>query len=418
MTSLSDAAVFELDDLDRLDQALGGARVVAVGESSHYNREQYLLRGRLLRHLAERHGFRVYAMESGFVEGWGVADWVRGDDSRPLGDVLANGITGLMGLWTEMRDHLTWMRENRIGFYGTDLPGSNASTLPGLDPVLAYLAEADPQFEADPRVREIAVALSGPSAFSQLVSLAAYTQSADKDSLSAGLADLRARLIAGRIAYVRRTSAEAYERALRTLDVTIGLDGTARGIARGDQAGGMEVREATIAGTVEWILRREERILLVEHNAHVQRLPAALPGTRPMTTMGVHLADRLGAEYRVVGTTTGGGQSLNYTAGFFEGVMFADLDEPRPDSLDGVMAASRAGDEPFAVDLRRLSPADEAVIRGAKEQRYGVAYTEVDAMGAYDVLVHLPHVTGATLDRDTVGHAVPDVRDRLLKCDR
>jgi erythromycin esterase len=412
---LSAAAVFGLDELERLDDALGGARVVAIGESSHYNREQYLLRSRLLQHLAERHGFRVYAMESGFVEGWGVADWLRGDDSRTLGDVLANGVTGLMGLWTEMRAHLEWMREHRIGFYGTDLPGSNASTLPGLDPVLAYLVEADPGFEIDPRLREIAVALSGPSAFSQLTSLTAYTQHAEKDSLSAGLADLRARLIAGRIAYVRRTSVEAYERARRALDVTIGLDGTARGMARGDQAGGMEVREATIAGTVEWILRREERIVLAEHNAHVQRLPATLAGSRPMTTMGVHLADRLGDEYRVVGTTTGGGQSLNYTAGFFDGVMFADLDEPRPDSLDGLMAAARAGDEPFAVDLRRLSAVDEAVIRGAKEQRYGVAYAEVDAIAAYDVLVHLPRVTGATLDLDTVGHAVPDVRDRLLK---
>ncbi|QUQ63529.1 erythromycin esterase family protein [Kutzneria sp. CA-103260] len=413
MDRLSDAAVFSLDDLDRLDEALGGARVVAIGESSHYNREQYLLRHRLFRHLAQRHGFRVYAMESGFVEGWDVDKWVRGDDSRALGDLLANGVTGLMGLWTELREHLEWMREHRIGFYGTDLPGSNASTLPGLDPVLAYLAEADPQFEVDPRIREVAVSLSAPSAFSQLVSLNAYTTSADKDTLSAGLADLRARLISGRIGYVRRTSVEAYERALRALDVTIGLDGTARGMARGDQPGGMEVREVTIADTVDWILRREERIVLVEHNAHVQRRPSALPGMRPMAVMGVHLADRLGDDYRVVGTTTGGGQALNMTPSFYEGVMFADLDEPKPDSLDGLMAASRAGDEPFAVDLRRLSPADEATVSSAKEQRYGVFYSEVDALAAYDVVVHLPHVTGATLDQDTLSHAVPDVRDRL-----
>ncbi|MFI9381773.1 erythromycin esterase family protein [Kutzneria sp. NPDC052558] len=413
MGRLDSAATFALDDLDRLDAALAGARVVAIGESSHYNREQYLLRHRLFRHLAQRHGFRVYAMESGFIEGWDVDNWVQGDDSRALGDVLANGVTGLMGLWTEMRTHLEWLREHRIRFYGTDLPGSNASTLPGLDPVLAYLAEADPELKVDPRVREVAVSLSAPSAFSQLVTLNAYATSTDKDTLSAGLADLRARLASGRIDYVRRTSVESYERALRTLDLTIALDGTARGMARGEQANGMEVREVAIADSVEWILRREERIVLVEHNAHVQRVPAALPGVRPMATMGVHLADRLGDDYRVVGTTTGGEQTLNYTPTFYDGVMFADLDEPKPDSLDGVLAASRPGDAPFAVDLRRLSPADEAVVRAAKEQRYGVFYTEVDAIAAYDVLVHLPHVTGATLDHDTLSHAVPDVRDRL-----
>ncbi|MFD0472221.1 hypothetical protein ACFQ0B_30910 [Nonomuraea thailandensis] len=58
-----------LNDLEWLDDAIGDARVVAIGESAHYNRETYELRHRLLRYLVERHGFGAYAMETGFTEG-------------------------------------------------------------------------------------------------------------------------------------------------------------------------------------------------------------------------------------------------------------------------------------------------------------------------------------------------------------
>jgi erythromycin esterase len=89
------------DDLEWLDQAIGDARVVAIGESAHYNRGFYRLRHRLLRYLVERHGFSAYAMESGFTEGWLTDNWARGgeDNRHPdqLSQALANGLTSLMG---------------------------------------------------------------------------------------------------------------------------------------------------------------------------------------------------------------------------------------------------------------------------------------------------------------------------------
>jgi erythromycin esterase-like protein len=63
---------------------------------------------------------------------------------------MAKGMTSLMGLWTQMRTQLEWMRRHNraaalpVGFYGIDLPGSMVSLLPGLDAVIAYLAQAYP----------------------------------------------------------------------------------------------------------------------------------------------------------------------------------------------------------------------------------------------------------------------------------
>jgi erythromycin esterase len=410
-----------LDDLEWLDQAIGHSRVVAIGESAHYNRESFQLRHRLLRYLAERHGFSAYAMESGFVEGQRTDNWVRGGEDQ-LGQVMASGMTSLMGLWRQLRAQLEWMRRHNrtaahpVGFYGIDMPGSMVSLLPGLDAVIAYLAQADPDFRIDPSIRETASAFAATSAFSAPLTISGYAKLAPeiRDALTASLADLTAHLKARRLDYLRRTTAEAYEHALRSLIITVTLDAMAREMARGNQHGMMLSRDAALADTVEWILRREDRIVLAAHNGHVQRWPCTLPGMPPATTMGMHLADRLGQDYLVIGTTTGTGQTLNTAPGFYAGQLFTDLAEaPRPGSLDALMAASHDG--PFATDLRRLSPADAATVRAVSEQRYGTLYSGLSPLDAFDVVVHLPHVTPADPDRAALTQAPRDVREAFSR---
>jgi erythromycin esterase len=411
-----------LDDLGWLDEAIGDAQVVAIGESAHYNREFFQLRHRLLRYLAERHGFSAYAMETGFVEGWLVDNWVRGGAGQ-LGQVMANGMTSLMGLWSQMRAQLEWMRQHNraavqsVGFYGIDLPGSMVSLLPGLNAVSAYLAQADPEFRLDPSIRDTASAFAAASAFSAPAAIAAYEKLAPegRDALTASLADLTARMTGRRLDYRRRTTADAHERALRFLRITVTLDAVFRDMARGDRLGVMLNRDDAMADTVEWVLRREDRIVLAAHNGHVQRWPGAIPGLPPATPMGMHLADRLGTDYLVIGTTSGTGQALNTGAAFYAGTLFTDMEPPEPGSLDALMAASRDG--PFATDLRRLSPADTSAVRAASKQRAGIGafYSQVSPLDAYDVIVHLSRVTAAEPDRAALAHASQDVQEAFAR---
>jgi erythromycin esterase len=405
-----------LDDLEWLDQAIGDSQVVAIGESAHYNREFFQLRHRLLRYLVERHGFSAYAMESGFVEGLLPDNWVRGGEDQ-LGQVMAKGMTSLMGLWTQMRAHLEWMRQHNraaahpVSFYGIDMPGSMVSLLPGLVAVIAYLAEADPEFRVDPGIQESASAFAATSAFSAPATISAYGELApeSRDALTAGLADLTARMTARRLDYLQRTTVGAYERALRSLSLTVTLDAMARELARGNHHEVMLIRDAAIADTVEWILRREDRIVLAAHNGHVQRWPATLPGMPPATTMGMHLADRLGKDYLVIGTTSGTGQTLNTAPDFYTGKLFTEIDPPRPGSLDALMNASHDG--PFATDLRRLSPADATTIRAVSQQRYGAFYSDLSPLDALDVIVHVPHVTPADPDHAALACAPRDIQE-------
>ncbi|WP_237047618.1 erythromycin esterase family protein [Lentzea guizhouensis] len=374
-----------LDDLSWLDEAIGDARVVALGESAHYNRETYLLRHRVFQHLVERHGFTAYAMETGFTE----ARTVLTDD---VSHALANGLTSFTGIWTEMRAHLEWQRTTDARFYGIDLGGANASLVPGL--------AALPGVPDD--LRETAAfgaesAYSAPAAFGRYAALPQAT----RDALTAGIAELRARLAAD----------PADPAVVRSAHLVAALDLVIRAMARGDQREAMTVRDAAMADTVSWILEREERVLLVAHNGHLQRWPGVMPGMEAMVPLGLHLADRLGDDYLVIGATNGTGQTLHHGPEFFAGRFFADLPAPEPGSLDAFMG--QHGDEPFAVDLRRLSSADAADVRAASRQRFGPFYAELDATVAYDLVVHLPHVSAATFDTGALDASPEEVRNVL-----
>lgn len=376
-----------LDDMSWLDEAIGDARVVALGESAHYNRETYLLRHKVLRHLVERHGFTAYAMETGFTEG-------RSALTGDLSDVLANGLTSLTGIWTEMREHLEWQRTTDARFYGIDLGGANASLVPGL---AALPGVSD-------FLRETAAAFGAESVYSAPAALGRYTalEQSTRDTLTAGIAELRARLAAER----------AVDPAVvRSAHLVAALDLVIRAMARGDQREAMSVRDAAMADTVSWILEREDRILLAAHNGHLQRWPGVMPGVEAMTPLGLHLADRLGDDYLVIGATNGTGRTLHHGPEFFTGQFFADLPAPESGSLDAFMG--QLSDEPFALDLRRLSPTEADHVRGAARQRFGPFYAELDATVAYDLIVHLPHVSEASLDAGALDASPEEVRNLL-----
>lgn len=403
-----------LDDLEWLDEAIGEARVVAIGESAHGNREFYQLRHRFLRYLVERHGFDAYALESGFVEGWRVNDWVNGGADQ-LSQVQANGITFSMGFCIQMRDHLEWMREHNrntgqsVSFYGIDLPGSCLSLLPGIDALIDYLQQADPGFDVDPTIRRRAASWARTSELLAPASFAAYKAltPANRNALTAGLAELAARMNCRHLDYCKRTGIAAYSRALQSLKVTISLDAAIRDLTR-DPKGETNIRDAAMAQSVEWILDRHDRIVVAAHNGHVQRCPAHVPGVPAWTPMGMHLADRLGTEYLVIGTTCGIGCTPVPRSDSRDGKLSEQLEAPRAGSLDAVMADSHPG--PFAVDLRGLSPTDTTSLRAISEQRIGSLYCDTDPSQAFDIIVYVPEVTLADPDPSAIAHLPSDVQ--------
>ncbi|WP_051468795.1 erythromycin esterase family protein [Actinomadura oligospora] len=269
----------------------GDVRVVALGESAHNITEFYELKDRILRHLAEEHGFTAFVMESGFAEGLGVDAWLRGGpagaagaaDAADVADVARDGITYRFGECAPMRRQLRWMRTAGVGFYGMDLPGS--STSPG--PAVRVIAERTPGWDLRDLARR-----SDLGGRTEAAVRFAVLPAAERDELLTDLRELTLRAEGSRDGVVVRAAAS----------LAAFLDEQEPG-----REGEPYPRDVFMADTVRWVLEREERVVVSAHNGHVQRTP--LDG-RPM--MGALLDAALGPAMAVVGMTYASGPVIRF----------------------------------------------------------------------------------------------------------
>lgn len=407
-----------MDDLEPLSRLIpADARVVAIGESAHGAHEYYALRHRLARFLVERMGFTALAWESGFPEGLLVDDYVQGRSSD-RDRALLEGMTMHMGRCEEMAGFVDWLRAHNAScsncatchFYGLDLPTTGSTLLPVLDAVGAFLAIVDvSQGRRIARLIELASAFGpytppSPEERLTLGGAATVTQyvaipQADRNELTSLLGELEVRLSSLRRVYVERSDASRYGLALQQLRVAQRLDLQLRAVASymGGDAAACEanIRDLTMADTVEWILARHERVVVLAHNGHIQRMPIATP-IGPVDTLGVHLAHRLGSRYVTIGTTCGGGviiapRTVQTATGMETELIIKDLAPAPADTLDGALDAALPGLS--LLDLGKLGPRSSALFEPLRRMRLQDQFTDLDARQAFDLLVHVPRIS-------------------------
>jgi erythromycin esterase len=393
----------DYSDLAPLRSVVGDARVVAIGESTHRVHEFYSLRHRFIRYLVTELGFTAVVMESGFPEGLAVNDWVLGG-AGSLDTVLADGITYHMGKCAEMRDQLTWMRTHnsthsrQVRFYGMDIPDSSASALPAVSAGLSFLDTVDPSYAA--AVRESLLPLFSylPTDRTGLAwaapALYAYMAlpSAVRYEMTAKISEFVERVQAMRVVYSGQV--DVIHRCLATgRHADAFLAAMASGASR--TYAGANVRDAAMAENVEWILGREEKIVLVAANGHIQRWPFSVPPIIPheMTMVGEHLAASLGDSMVVIATCFGGGELWTHRPppgarpGHTE-ICVEPMENVETNSLDALLATA---DLPLhLLDLRTV-PTER--FEGVTKIMNGSQPQPIDPLVAFDAAVYIDKVT-------------------------
>lgn len=385
-----------LDDLTRFAELIGDARVVAIGENNHHIREFGLLRERILRFLVTELGFGVLAFESGFAEGELVDDWIRGGPGD-VETVTRDGFTFRFGDSTEVRDMLRWLRAHnaaggRVRFAGLDVPGSGGSGVPALRRVRDYLLRHAP---AQVSLVDTAIEATRPYvAANNSAAVARYTalSAPERDAATTALTRLLLRLDAVPPGPDRHERLIARHHALGALR----LDEQLREFVVLGEPGPPDMvtssRDVYQAETVRLLRERfgaDQRIVLMLHNGHAQRVPMQLvPGVRACSA-GCYLAGDLGADYVVLGVTALAGSTTDLRLDDqarqgFE-VVGRPLDPPAADSVERAVADSLPGDEPVLLDLR---PARGTA--GPSAIRHAYITMPVDVPEAFDALACLP----------------------------
>lgn len=135
---------------EALDELIGDARVVLIGESSHGTREFYEARAEITKWLIEEKRFNAVTAEADWPDAYRVNRYVRGLGADATAEEALRGFERFPAwMWRNVvvRDFATWLRRHnqgrdprhQCGFYGLDLYSLHSS----MQEVIAYLDNVD-----------------------------------------------------------------------------------------------------------------------------------------------------------------------------------------------------------------------------------------------------------------------------------
>jgi erythromycin esterase len=378
-----------LDDLGILDQVVGGARVVEIGESLHAAREFGRLRHRMTRYLVENLGFDTVCFETGLVEATLVNRYVQGEDI-PEADVR-DGFTYGFGHMEDVFDLVRWLRRHNAGgaskvtFHGVDLPGSVRTPLPALEALVA-LSHALPTPGAGARLQPILDAYRAapvephPFVYFQL---ALDDQREFLQTLRELEDDATREVPQG---YAARCVANA--RASIEAGINVVVAGNTDDVDP-------EVRDGHMAENVLWLMEQEPgaRLVVLAANGHIQRFPMYVRGeeTPLRRGMGQFLGPALGDQLVAIGSGFGWlpeeGMPM---AGLNPGMFDAAAD---PDSIDALLGSVGPGH--FIADLRGATGDAREWLEGRHSIRVVHMYPDTRAIPAFDAMYYIDRLTNS-----------------------
>lgn len=308
-TSWALANAVELRELRALDAVIGKARVIGLAEYAHQQPECLELRNRLFEYLVKSHGVTAIAAETSFIKGIPADDYVLGRATGKPGQEAVHG----MFSWSphvadENRQLLEWMRRyneaspsaRKLRFYGIDLTGYRPSAdiyehaRESADRALAYATRFEPRI-AGALLRRLE---SGLARFTR--SAYAKLSPAERDALTGALRDLSSLFEQRRPLWAGQTSTLEYERAYRSVQVSLQHDADFRASAQSAEPNSL--REAAMAANLRWVLEQEGpagRVLLFASFDHLTRGPN--PDFHGQQ-LGAQLATMLGEDYVAMGS--------------------------------------------------------------------------------------------------------------------
>lgn len=319
-------------NLSVLQETIGDARIVGMGEATHGTAEFWTIRQKLSKYLVEEMGFTAILHEAPFPNSLYINDYVT------EGEGTALEAHQRLGYWRyqEMRDLIVWMREYNLQrgdqdpalhYYGYDC--AFRSWTESINLIAGYLQVVDPG-----AVDEITARLDNYT-----LEDAQYVY----DFLAAN-AD----------PYIAQSSIAEYQLVLKIAEnlepswqVWYNLE---------HDLPEMDVREGFNIGNVNWIIENlldGGKVIIWAHNAHVGNVYREYRGG-PAQMLGSRLKEQYGENYYIIGTEFYGGRFLAWDRCEGNPRVFAEHRAARPREDAYAYYFHQAGIPLFYLDLSRV----------------------------------------------------------------
>ncbi|UXA18993.1 erythromycin esterase family protein [Mycobacterium sp. SMC-4] len=405
---------------ETLDELIGDARIVLIGESSHGTHEFYEARAEITRWLIEEKGFCAVAAEADWPDAYRVNRYAHGQGDDGSAEEALSGFERFPAwMWrnTVVRDFVGWLRAHNAqrrtegkraaGFYGLDLYSLHRS----IREVVDYLDDVDPV--AARRARQRYSCFEHTSADDGQ----AYGYAA---AFGAGVSCERqaveqlVELHRHGLEYLRHDGLPAEDElfyALQNAQTVRAAEAYYRAMF-GARVSSWNLRDRHMAQTLEALLGHLDRhldrrggveparIVVWAHNSHVGDARATEVGADGQLTLGQLVREKFGEAARLIGMTTYSGTVT--AASQWGGI--AERKVVRP-ALNGSIeellhevdrpafmvsgAICRAAAEPL--DTVRLARAIGVIYQPATERQSH--YYHVRPGGQFDAIIHIDTTT-------------------------
>lgn len=266
--------------------------IIGFGEATHGNKQFTTLKLDIFKHLVEKQGFRVFAIEGDFGGGQKVNEYIVGGSGTAEEAARAIGFT--IYNTKEMAELLTWMRSyneqatagNKVHFYGFDMQRYDHNK----NGLLTYMNKVDPPLVA--RYESALANLNDKTVYDQKPAIV-------QDGLS-HINSLIKQMHEHKSAYITKSSEKDFDMAVAFAE-SIRQNAT----LRGTNANYSSTRDYYMAEKVKWILCFEKKyygrqnLFITGHNGHIEKTSTSMG---IITCMGAHLAKAFGNEYYAIGS--------------------------------------------------------------------------------------------------------------------
>ncbi|MFF3555410.1 erythromycin esterase family protein [Streptomyces tsukubensis] len=399
-----------LADLRPLEDMVGAAAIVGVGEATHSSREFFRTKNRIFRQLVEHCGFTTFMLETPWSSGVRLNAYVlRGEGD--LRQIMEEEFQSSYLLWRtqEYLDLLRWMRQYNlrrpdrpVRFAGNDCSYAGPELF---DTVTAHVAGRRP--ELLPRLRALYAASRPVGSLHEWTERYLTRPIPERRAMAAevaGALELVESVPAGTGAAAREHAwAVQHARAIAQVGEFYTHDYFASAEARAEM---MLYRDRIMAeNTVRWHRLTGEKVLLSAHNGHV-----GYESTRPdmyPRLQGAFIRDLMGSAYICAGFTFGRGSfnamDLDDPA---EPIRRFSVGPPGPGSNEEMLERVRPGNGDgngngnYYIDMRTAAPSARRWLGSTRLTRsignsWPEAPLDTDLLSSYDVLIHLPRISAA-----------------------
>lgn len=376
-----------------LDDIVGDARIIAVGEPVYGAEELTRLKRRMFEYLVRHRGVRTIVAEVGWSEALEIDAYIRTGSGNPE-ELLTR-----LRTWTwntnESLDVIRWMRRynesvpasKRLRFMGTDIIYTSASA----HALRAYLEEVDPAFLE--RIDETLKFFSGPESDEKYGRI----RSRQGGGLLLDVERALDRMWRKRRVYADATSQDDWAIAEHHGQVLRQSVEVWRASIRG--APPAPLRERYLAENVRWVLDREEtggRVFIWSHNSRV-----SLEGIQDGERMGRHLRRMFGDDLVVIGILFNQGAFRAKSGG--PDIAAIEIGPAPKGTIENSL--SKVGHDMLIVDLRRATDlVDQWLQSKSLTREAGTRYSDPNSMirscilgRRFDAVIFVDTTTASTI---------------------